>query len=81
MIKPRGQKISSRNLLLFIKKITKTTTKKKTSKKIGKEKEDYDTSSVFRLKFMLDGKLLRQFETLKVFWESVTTTSGRGAGK
>lgn len=30
---------------------------------------------------MLDGKLLRQFETLKVFWESVTSCSGRGAGK
>lgn len=79
MIKPRGQKISSRNLLLFIKK-KNNRKKKKIPRKKREEKEDYDTSSIFRLKFMLDGKLLRQFETRKVFWESVTSWSG-GAGK
>jgi len=52
MIKPQGQKIISRNLLLFIKK------KKNQTKNPGKERENRDTSSIFRLKFVLDGKLL-----------------------
>lgn len=78
MIKPRGQKISSRNLLLFIKKKI-TERKKKYLEKNGKKKR----TTTPHLSSGLNSCLMEnywEFETKKVFWESVTSWSG-GAGK